>query len=124
MTTYAAKPTTAYRSNSIMTASPAQLVVMLYDGARRFLHQASIAMGDRQVALANAKLTRAEEILRHLRATLDMDQGEISDRLFSLYSFHLAQLSRARFAQDPAMLDEVSSLLAGLRDSWATVAGE
>lgn len=124
MTTYAADPTNAYRSSSVLTATSAQLVVMLYDGARRFLHQASVAMRDRQPALAHAKLTRAEEILRHLRNTLDMDQGEISERLAAIYGFCLGHCSRARAQQDPAMLEEVSTMLAQLRDSWATVAGQ
>jgi flagellar secretion chaperone FliS len=121
MTTYA-HPTSAYRSSSVLTASGAQLVVMLYDGARRFLHQSAVAMRERQVALAGAKLTRAEDILRHLRATLDLDQGEIPERLQAIYTFSLAHCARARLEQDPGKLEEVSSLLAGLRDSWAQVA--
>ena len=123
MTTYAAHPTSAYRSSSVLTASSEQLVVMLYDGARRFLHQAAVAMRSRQVGLANAKLTRAEEILRHLRATLDSDQGQIAERLHAIYSFCLGHCSRARFDQDPGKLEYVSSLLAGLRDAWAQIAG-
>ena len=122
MTTYAANPTSAYRSSSVLTASSEQLIVMLYDGARRFLHQAAVAMRDRHVGPANAKLTYAEEILRHLRATLDMTQGEISERLQAIYTFCLSHCSRARFDQDADKLEEVSSLLAGLRDSWATIA--
>ena len=124
MTTYAPSPAQAYRTNSVLTASGPQLVVMLYDGARRFLHQSAVAMDARQVGLANTKLTRAEEILRHLRATLDMDQGELSERLNSIYSFCLDHCAQGRLGQDPSALREVSSLLAGLRDSWAGVAGE
>lgn len=123
MTTYAANPTSAYRSSSILTASGPQLVVMLYDGARRFLHQASVAMREREIPTAHLKLTRAEDILRHLRSTLDLGQGEVAGNLHGIYTFCLAHCSRARFAQDPAALEEVSSLLAGLRESWATVAG-
>jgi flagellar secretion chaperone FliS len=123
MPTYAAHPTRAYRSSSVLTAPPEQLVVMLYDGARRFLHQAAVAMRERQIPLAHAKLTRAEDILRHLRSTLDHAQGgEIAERLRSIYTFCLGHCSRARVNQDPAKLEEVSSLLAGLRDSWAAVA--
>jgi flagellar secretion chaperone FliS len=123
MTTYAANPTSAYRSSSVLTAPSEQLIVMLYDGARRFLHQAAIAMRERRIALAHTKLTRAEEILRHLRATLDHEQGgQIAERLGAIYTFCLAHCSRARLDQDPDKLDEVSSLLAGLRDSWAAIA--
>ena len=77
MSTYAATYSpNAYRASAVLTASPGQLIVMLYDGARRFLHQASVAMGEGDIPAAHNKLTRAEEIIRHLRNTLDMDQGE------------------------------------------------
>ena len=123
MTTYAANPTSAYRSSAVLTAPSEQLIVMLYDGARRFLHQAAVAMRERRIALAHAKLTRAEEILRHLRSTLDMEQGgQISERLQAIYTFCLSHCSRARLQQDADKLDEVSSLLAGLRESWAAIA--
>ena len=78
MSTYAATYSpNAYRASAVLTASPGQLVVMLYDGARRFLHQAAVAMGERDIPGAHNKLTRAEDIIRHLRNTLDMDQGEL-----------------------------------------------
>jgi flagellar secretion chaperone FliS len=124
MSTYAPAPN-AYRSNAIMTASPGQLVVMLYDGARRFLYQASVAMTDKQPAVAHQKLSRAEDIVRHLRSTLDFEQGgEISDRLMAIYTFSLRQMSEARFEQDPAKLNAVDGLLSQLRESWNSIAGE
>jgi flagellar protein FliS len=124
MSTYA--PTyspSAYRATAVLTASSGQLIVILYDGARRFLYQAAVAMGDHQIEVAHNKLTRAEDILRHLRNTLDMDQGEIAARLESIYTFALAHLRQARLEQNPAKLDEVSELLGKLRESWATIAG-
>ncbi len=91
MSTYAATYSpNAYRSSAVLTASPGQLVVMLYDGARRFLNQAAVAMGERDIPAAHNKLTRAEDIIRHLRNTLDMEQGEIAARLQSIYTFSLA----------------------------------
>jgi flagellar protein FliS len=122
MSTYAPAPS-AYRANAVMTASPGQLVVMLYDGARRFLHQASVAMGDRQVELAHRKLSSAEDIVRHLRSTLDMEQ-DISMRLLAIYTFCLRHMSEARIAQDPAKLTAVDRLLGQLRDSWSSIAAE
>jgi flagellar protein FliS len=91
----------AYRASAVLTASPGQLIVMLYDGARRFLHQAAVAMGERDIPAAHNKLTRAEDIIRHLRNTLDMDQGELPARLQSLYTFSLSHLRQARLDQDP-----------------------
>ena len=117
-------PTAAYRTSSVLTASSPQLVVMLYDGARRFLSQASIAMGDKRVALAHNKLRRAEMILRHLRNTTDLEQGQIAHNLMGLYEFYLRQCTQARLAQDPKILDEVNGMLGQLRESWATIAAQ
>ena len=122
MSTHTPSPS-AYRASAVMTASSSQLVVMLYDGAHRFLHQASVAMGERQIETAHVKLTRAEEIVRHLRNTLDMEQGLISQRLYAIYSFCLRHMSEARFAQDQSKLADVDRLLVQLRGSWAAVAG-
>ena len=114
----------AYRASSVLTASPGQLVVMLYDGARRFLQQASVAMADKQIVLAHNKLTRAEDIIRHLRSTLDMDQGQIAERLQSIYTFSLSHLRQARLDQDPRKIDEVADMLGRLRESWAAIADQ
>ncbi|MGH2857235.1 MAG: flagellar export chaperone FliS [Solirubrobacteraceae bacterium] len=112
----------AYRASAVLTASPGQLIVMLYDGARRFLHQGAAAMAERELVTAHNKLTRAEEIIRHLRSSLDMDQGLISERLQAIYTFSLAYLRQARLDQDPAKIEHVSELLGRLRESWATIA--
>lgn len=122
MTTYASASSSSYRANAVLTASSTQLVVMLYDGARRFLHQAGVAMARRDVATAHNKLRAAEMILRHLRNTLDMDQGEIPANLASIYSFSLRHIQRARFEQNPQLLEQVSTMLGQLRSAWATIA--
>ncbi len=123
MSTYAATYSpNAYRASAVLTASPGQLVVMLYDGARRFLHQGAAAMGEHQIVVAHNKLTRAEDIIRHLRSTLDMDQGQIAERLQSIYTFSLSHLRQARLDQDPKKIEEVNELLGKLRESWAAIA--
>jgi flagellar protein FliS len=127
MSTYAAYSPNAnasYRASAVLTASPGQLVVMLYDGARRFLHQAAVAMGERNIPVAHNKLTRGEDIIRHLRNTLDMDQGEIAVRLQSIYTFSLSHLRQARLDQDPAKVLEIDDILGKLRESWAAIADQ
>lgn len=105
-----------------MAATRGQLVVMLYDGARRFLRQAAVAMGEGEVERAHNTLRRAEMILAHLDGTLDHDQGELADRLHAIYTFSLRHLTQARFDRDPAKLEEISDLLGELREAWAQVA--
>ncbi|MGH2873200.1 MAG: flagellar export chaperone FliS [Solirubrobacteraceae bacterium] len=126
MSAFAAPANTpgAYRANAVLTASHGQLIVMLYDGARRFLHQAGVAMSERQIAAAHNKLSRAEGILRHLRATLDMEQGQLPERLQAIYTFSLNNLRQARLEQDPRKIEQVSDLLGRLRGAWAAVAEE
>jgi flagellar secretion chaperone FliS len=113
----------AYRESAVLSAPPETLVVMLYDGARRFLFQAAVAMRDGQIELSHRKLRRAEDIIHHLRDALDMEQGEISERLESIYLFCLRHLQQARFDRDANKLDQVSKLLGELREAWATIAG-
>ena len=113
----------AYRENTVLSASPEQLVVMLYDGARRFLRQATAAMQAKEIERAHNTLRRAEMIVAHLDGVLDYEQGEpIASQLHPIYQYCLAQLGRARMEQDANKLEEVSGLLGELRESWAEIA--
>jgi flagellar protein FliS len=112
----------AYRESAVLSAPPEVLVVMLYDGVRRFLFQAGVAMRDGQIELSHRKLRRAEDIIHHLRDALDMDQGEISERLEAIYLFCLRHLQQARFDRDANKLEQVSALLGELREAWAAIA--
>jgi flagellar secretion chaperone FliS len=116
---FAASPQ-AYRESAVLTAPPERLVVMLYDGARRFLFQAAMRDGD--VPTSHERLRRAEQIVEHLLATLDMSQGEIAEKLEAIYVFCLQLLAEGRMRQDPASLDKVGELLGELREAWAQVA--
>ena len=122
MNAYLASSPNAYREAAVLTATGEQLMVMLYDGARRFLYQAGVAMADGRVELSHNKLRRAELILMHLRDTADPEQGELATRLKSVYLFCERHLMQARFERNPAKLEEVSELLGQLRDAWAEIA--
>ena len=111
----------AYRENSILTASPEQLVVMLYDGAGRFLRQAEGSMIEGSWLKASEELSRAEAIIDELLATLDMDAGEVADRLQSIYVFCKTRLIEARIERDAARVDQVARLLSELREAWSQV---
>jgi flagellar protein FliS len=114
----------AYRQGAVLAATPGELVVMLYDGARRFLRQANVAMREGQVERAHNTLRRAELIIGHLDGILDFDQGEVPERLHTIYQFCLAHLNAGRREQDAGKLEEVSELLGELREAWAQVAEE
>lgn len=111
----------AYRESSVLSAPPEALIVMLYDGTLRFLFQAAVLMREKQIEATHSKLRKAEDIVIHLRDALDMEQGEIPERLHAIYMFCLRHLRQARFDQDPAKIEQVRKLLLELRDAWAAI---
>lgn len=112
----------AYRESSVMTASPEQLVVMLYDGALRFLRQTEAAFGEGAYKHGGDRLSRAEAIVDELLATLNMDAGELANRLQAIYVFCKRQMIEARLERDAAKIRSVIRLLDDLRDAWAQLA--
>jgi len=122
MTAYAQPNTAAYQQQAILTATPGRLVVMLYDGALRFLFQAAAAMREGSPQ-ADEKIHRAEAIVNELLVTLDMSHGEIPQQLQAIYVFCNKLMLEAYLERDAAKLDTTRELLAELRDGWAQVAG-
>lgn len=123
MPAHLATTQTAYQKSAVLTATQGQLIVMLYDGAFRYLTQASVAMAERNIEMAHNKLRRAELIIDHLRASLDFEGGgEMAGRLWSIYSFCTRYLNEARLQRDPQRIEQVRTLLGTLRDAWAEVA--
>ena len=123
----------AYLEQSIQTASPARLVLALYDGAIGAVERATEALApsgaDEAVRLeaayateiAHKELVKAQNIVSELRYSLDHERGgAIAANLHSLYSWCLAQLVEANTAKDPSGLPHVQKVLADLRDAWFT----
>jgi flagellar protein FliS len=108
----------AYTESSILTAPPERLVVMLYDGAIRFLKQAAVAERSGQQQMFLDRLRRAEAIIDELNVTLDMSQGEVAARLRSIYLFCKRHLVQAHIKRDADHIDTVIRLLSDLRESW------
>ncbi len=111
----------AYRSFHASTASGGQLVVMLYDGAIRFLEQGARAYRAGDAASGDAAVVRAERVLLELMGSLDF-RYEIAHRLLGLYRYMFERLADARRRKDPAVLEQVRGWLAELREAWAQAA--
>ena len=111
----------AYRESSVLTASPAQLIVMLYDGAARFLLQAEAAAAEGAWAHCGNRIAKAEAIVDELLITLDMDAGEVAERLQAIYVFCKRELIAARIDQDATRIANVTRLLRDLRGAWAEI---
>lgn len=121
MSTHLAASPQAYRESAVLTAPPERLVVMLYDGIGRFLHQAVVTMRAGDVQTSNERLQRAEAIIDHLITTLDMSQGEIAYQLEAIYQFCQREIAAARIKLDAEKLEKVRELLGELRDAWDQV---
>lgn len=106
-----------YKQNSIMTASPEELTLMLYDGCLKFMKQAKMQIEAKNTEAAHIAINKAQNILEELNLTLKMDY-EVSKGLRPLYIFMLEQLYLADVKKDTKYIDDVYSLVEDLRDTW------
>lgn len=108
-----------YRKNAVNGASPLQLIVMLYDGALKFMDAGRAAMVGKDIPKQNQMLQKAQKIVMELMSCLDMEQGgEIARNLLSLYSYVLNELVQANVSDDPAGVDRSIRVMSDLRESW------
>jgi flagellar protein FliS len=101
-----------------LTASPEQLVLMLYDGAIRFLNQGAAALRNGQSDLGRQRVRRADAIIEELNTSLDLSHGDVAERLNSIYVFCRRQLLDANIHGSAEHVDVVVKLLAELREGW------
>src|SRR5438067_11204283 len=96
-----------YQRMQAQTASPGELIVMMYNGALRFLTAAKMKIEANDVAGANESLLRAQEIVLELMISVDVGAGSVARNLFDLYEFMHRHLVQANCKKDPAMVGEV-----------------
>lgn len=108
-----------YQQNAVSSASPLQLIVMLYDGAIRSMELGRGHMRKKDITSQNAQLQKAQRILMELMSALDMKQGgEIASNLMSLYSFVYEQLVNANTYDREECIDAALKVMSDLRSSW------
>lgn len=113
----------AYYQTHVQSRSPLELVVMLYDGAIRFLTEAHDAMVAKDLAAKGRALSRGLAIINELQNNLNFEQGgELAERLDALYTYMLGRLVDANIKGDPAGIQECLRLLDNLRGAWAEIA--
>ena len=114
-----------YRSNAVLTASPGQLVLMLYDGALRALSIAREALerpeaDARRIEVINHQLQKTQAIIAELQGGLNFkDGGEIATTLDRLYDYYNRRLFEANLRKQAAPVLEVERMLGELRSGWA-----
>jgi len=113
---------TAYQEHRVVTQSPARLIVLLYDGAIKFLKQAIEHMQAGDIVAKSEAVGRATEIIIELDSVLNMEAGgEIAENLRKLYDFMARRITVAHVRNNPQMLREVIKLLEDLNDGWKAV---
>jgi flagellar protein FliS len=108
----------AYKQNSIMTASPEELTLMLYNGLVKFIMIAQKAVEDKDIQKAHENIIRAQDIIMEFQSTLDM-QYEVSYGLAMMYDYMSDRLLEANIKKDREILEEVLHFAKDLRDTWA-----
>ncbi|HAE39062.1 MAG TPA: flagellar export chaperone FliS [Candidatus Riflebacteria bacterium] len=109
----------AYRKTQVETASPEALILMLYDGALKFMGQAEIAFAANDIEQISNLLLRVQAIFAELMTALDKEKGgEIAVNLERLYVFFLEKLGDANVKKDIAPMLEIKPLVQNLRNTW------
>ena len=115
-------PYAQYRQNSIETASPTRMVVMLYDGAIRFLTQALAAMQAKRHDQQSRLIGNAQSIIAYLHDSLDTEIGSaFAGSLTGIYTALLHSLTAANIQNQPEPVEEALRVLRELRETWAEV---
>jgi len=106
-----------YKENSIFTASPEELTLMLYNGLVKFIMRGIDSIEKKNIQEANTNIIKAQNIVSEFMNTLDMNY-EISGSLSSIYDYMLSRLIDANVAKDKDILEEVLGFAKVLRDTW------
>ncbi len=109
-----------YNNNKIMTASPAELTLMLYDGAIKFCNIAIDAAEQKNAFKAHGNIVKVENIIAYLRNTLDM-QYAVAKEYDRMYDYLQRRLFQANMKKDAEILKEVNTHLRAIRDTWKEV---
>lgn len=109
-----------YKNSKVLTASPAELTLLLYEGAIKFCNLAIVAIEKKEMQKAHTNIMKAEKIVDHLRITLDMKYPVAKDfeRVYEYIGWRLIQ---ANMKKDTEMIEEALMHLRSMRDTWKEV---
>ena len=115
-------PYNRYKKTEITTASNGKILLMLYEGAIRFIRHARAAMNDKKIAEKGKYISKTTAIISELMATLDFDKGgQLAVDLENLYVFLIDKLIDCNINNDPQGLDVVEDILKTLYSGWKDV---
>lgn len=110
----------AYANNKIMTASPAELALMLYEGAIKFSNLAVAGIEENDIQKAHTNIMKVERIIEEFQATLNHKYPVAKD-FDNVYNYLLIRLKEANVKKDKEIMEEVLKHLRTMRDTWKEV---
>ena len=110
----------AYNNSKILTASPAELTLMLYDGAIKFANIAIMAIEKHDIEKAHNNIVKTERIILEFQATLDA-KSPVAKDFDAVYTYLIQRLREANLKKDSEILEEVLKHLRTMRDTWKEV---
>ena len=99
-----------YQKNSVQTASPSKIILMLYDSAIKFCHMAQVAIDEKNIEKANLNIQKAQKIIVQLRVSLD-----------TVYDYIYRRLVEANMKKDNEILEEALKHIKTMRETWIEV---
>ena len=109
-----------YNNSKVLTASPAELTLMLYDGAIKFCNIAIMGIEQNDIEKAHTNIRKVERIIDEFRSTLDR-RFAVSEDFDRVYVYLLRRLLEANLKKDKEILEEVNTHLRSMRDNWKEV---
>ncbi|MDE6603253.1 MAG: flagellar export chaperone FliS [Lachnospiraceae bacterium] len=116
----ARNPFAEYTNNKILTASPAEVTLMLYEGAIKFCNIAIAAIEHGEIEKAHVNIKKTQRIIEEFRNTLD-HKYPVAEDFDRIYVYLLQRLLQANIKKDPEILEEVNTHLRSVRDTWKEV---
>ena len=109
-----------YNNNKVLTASPAELTLMLYDGAIKYCNIAIMGVEQNDIEKAHTNIRKVERIIDEFRSTLDRKYA-VAEDFDRVYVYLLQRLLEANIKKDKEILEEVNTHLRSMRDNWKEV---
>ena len=113
-------PYAQYNQNKILTASPAELTLMLYDGAIKFCNIAIMGIEQNDVSKAHNNIMKVQKIIEEFQLTLNF-KYEIANDFNNVYNYLMKRLREANMTKDKVILEEIDEHLHTMRDTWKEV---
>ena len=113
-------PYAKYNNSKVLTASPAELTLMLYDGAIKFCNIAIMGIEQNDIQKAHTNIRKVERIIEEFRSTLDR-RFAVAEDFDRVYVYLLRRLLEANLKKDKEILEEVNTHLRSMRDNWKEV---